>query len=625
MTARCFGRLGLPSAAAARALTASPCTAMGAIRDVVSMPRVVTTRIAVVLTSLLACVSAAAQPDQAATPQGFRRLAPGVLTVIPPNEASDISPEAVFRQEEFFEITLASPAAAWDPHEAAESRTLRGRAEKRGESNVDEAKILGYPFRHAVWCLEFAYKPPRQIDIDVPVDGLRMQRTRVWYLVYRVKNIGGRRAKAEVGDGEQLQKLIDEGAFEPDKLKVGTQLTETFDTPITFLPHFVLQSEEALTPREGLTAYRSYLDRLIPGAAEAIQAREDRSRRLYDSASISETPLEPGEERWGVAVWEGIDPRIDYFTIFVKGLTNRFLAQPATTVDEIVNLDRFALQSLRLDFWRPGDDRDNEPAQMMVGSSGLLPRRVLGTALIESASRGVMTRARPTAGLARLGLSWEELLDDPDEGLWEPGVAVSLRSLTTLLESLSKADEPLRATAAEEVLGMVAARELDSLLQSIAAPLPGEAAAARSAAIAELGLDETAGPLAQLAAFSAAIDRQPQIARQQALERSMFGDRAALFDRVADAARRARTIAVLDALRLDVREFAALGPLAAFDRLAERRGAIAGGMQPADGGEWPPADLVLAGLFGAEGPNLYVEAQRNPPGIDYAWVFQYEN
>ena len=573
---------------------------------------------------------------------GYRELAPGVLTVVPPGSPAEMSAENVFRQQEFFEITLGN-APSWDPHEAPVSRTLRGQATSRREG--DDTTTFGYPFQHEVWSLEFGYKPPRQIDIDVPVEGGRMQRTRIWYLVYRVRNVGGLRAKVDVGNGAELQKLIEDGTFEPAKLAAsGTQLTEPFMKPVRFLPHFVLQSYEAVTPREGLMAYRGYLDRVIPGAAAAIQAREDAARPLHDSVSISETPLEPGEERWGVAVWDGVDPRIDLFTIFVKGLTNRFASKVAASADLsndqrqpspkpehnglaaiLTDGDRFALESLRLDFWRPGDDVDGRPEEMMVGSTGLFPRMAMGTYLAEVASRAVVTRAAPTTGLSRLGLSWDALLDGATDDLLDPGHAVSLRPLVVVLEALAAADASMQDRAADEVLGLVAADDLESLERSLSSELPGEAEAARAAALDQLGVaNDAAAPLQTLANLTAAIDQRPEIRQQQAIEEAVFGDLAAAFDRVAAAARRARAVAVLESLRLDLREMASLGSLGAFDRLRERRDAIAGGLETDDGGNWPPEAAVIPGLFGAEGPGIYQDAVSRTPGIDYEWVFQYE-
>jgi hypothetical protein len=579
---------------------------------------------------------------------GYRELQAGVLSVIPPRKpdgsrsTDSKSAKNIFRQQEFFEITLGG-APTWEPHEAAVSRTLRGQAASRRDDNSETT--YGYPFQHDVWRLEFAYMPPRQIDIDVPVEGGKMQRTRVWYLVYCVTNTGGLRAKVKVGDGKELQKLIDEGAFEPEALAaVGTPLTEPFEKPIRFVPHFVLQSYEAVSPREGLAAYRGYLDRVIPGAAEAIQAREDPDRRLYDSVSISEKLLQPGEERWGVAVWDGVDPRIDLFTIFVKGLTNRIDSKFSTSndlTDEqkqpslnendnglaalLTDSDRFALESLRLDFWRPGDDVDGRPIEMMVGSTGLFPRMALGSFLAEAASRAVVTRAAPTTGLSRLGLSWNDLLDGATDDLFDPGRAVSLRPLVVFLDALAAADASERDLVADEVLGMVAADDLFSLLTSLESELPGEAEAARTAVFEKLGLvNEQGQSLKTLAELAASIDQWGDISQQMAIARAVFGDRAAAFDRVVDAARRGRAVAVLESLRLDLREMAELGSLGAFDRLRERKDAIAGGLETDDGGEWPPMPPVIPGIFGSEGPEIYEDAVSRTPGIDYEWVFQYE-
>jgi hypothetical protein len=130
--------------------------------------------------------------------------------------------------------------------------------------------------------------------------------------------------------------------------------------------------------------------------------------------------------------------------------------------------------------------------------------------------------------------------------------------------------------------------------------------------------------LMALAELTAAIDQRPEIRQQLAIERAVFGDLAAAYDRVASAARRGRAVAVLEDLRLDLRELASLGSLGAFDRLRERLDAIAGGLETDDGGEWPRMETVIPGIFGSEGPGIYGDAVQRTPGIDYEWVFQYE-
>ena len=94
---------------------------------------------------------------------------------------------------------------------------------------------------------------PRLIDVPVPVADaagqLTLQTKQCWYLVYRVKNVGWRRT-----------------VIDPVKR---TELTvEAFEAPIRWMPHFVLESLEGLSEDEGLTAYRGYLDRLVPALLE---------------------------------------------------------------------------------------------------------------------------------------------------------------------------------------------------------------------------------------------------------------------------------------------------------------------------------------------------------------------
>jgi len=261
----------------------------------------------------------------------------------------------------------------------------------------------------------------------------------------------------------------------------------------------------------------------------------------------------------------------------------------------------------------------------MVGSTGLPPRMALGTFLAEAASRAVVTRAAPTTGLSRLGILWQALLDGETDDLLEPGHAVSLRPLVVLLEALAAVDADVRVMAADEVLGMVAADDLFNLVRSLESELPGEQEAARAAALEQLNVvNQDSNALATLVELVVAIDQRPEIAQQVSIEQAVFGDMAAAFDRVAAAARRGRAVAVLESLRLDLRELAGLGSLGAFDRLRERIDAIAGGLETDDGGAWPPAEAVIPGIFGSEGPRMYAEAVDRPPGIDYEWVFQYE-
>ena len=95
-------------------------------------------------------------PRQTSARAGFRNLAPGVLTIIPPDASAD---DIVLRKT-IPEITKV--AKQWDPKLAAKETTLFSRANE-------------YQFNRNVWCLEFAFKPPRMMNVDVPVAGLKME------------------------------------------------------------------------------------------------------------------------------------------------------------------------------------------------------------------------------------------------------------------------------------------------------------------------------------------------------------------------------------------------------------------------------------------------------------------
>ncbi|MEI7781226.1 MAG: hypothetical protein WCJ18_04780 [Planctomycetota bacterium] len=299
----------------------------------------------------------------AATPDGFRRLTSGVLTVIP----ADTSADDTMQRGDILEITRGRTDRTWTPKRDAIGGTL-----------VEQAKNRTYP--RDVWCLEFAFKPPRLIDDDLPVADLKMKRKRLWYLLYRVKNVGVRRTVASKDNPNQFTR-------------------ETFEAPIRFLPHFVLESIEGLSKAEGAVDYRGYLDRMVPPAIEPIRSREGITERLHDSASMVETEIAPGEERWGVAVWEDVDPRIDYFSIFVRGLTNairwRLNENAAFAADDPpgVGTDH-ALESLRLDFWRPGDEHDAIEGEVRIGHAGLLERMAIGVRVLEALGRPIRSGLR---------------------------------------------------------------------------------------------------------------------------------------------------------------------------------------------------------------------------------------
>ena len=569
------------------------------------------------IAALLAlAVAAVSLSTRAADPAGVRRLAPGAITVIPADKTTDDA----LQRADVVEITKGRAELAWTPQMAPANATF-----------VERARGREYP--RDIWCLEFAFKPPRMLDVDVPAEDLKMQRKRIWYLVYRVKNVGGRRLVTAPADGA-AEKVA--------------RRTEAFEAPIRFLPHFVLESLEPVEDGEGLSSYRGYLDRLVPSAMEAIRKREDPKRRFLDSVEMSATDMQPGEERWGVAIWEDIDPRIDFFSIYVRGLTNaiRWRQRPGSVIKPAdppgAHIEE-ALESLRLDFWRPGDDRTVTDVEMGIGFAGMFERMVLGGRLLSTLGWPRHANAQPVAGLESLGLSWTDLLE-PDGG----GAVGSLMPLEAVLKKAAEVDAARDPIAMLRlVFGDLGVASIEELVAAAAGPVEPAQQARRQAALAAIGLTPEGvarEPLASLATIVRTIESKPDVAAQRAAAADIFGAAGRRIPWLADAVAKARGLATLRAIDAKPAAIGSGDARAALDAARpaidglgdEDRTRILEGL-PADddrrvrlerlSGEARDrgiADLVLQGLFGPRGPGLYATAVAKEEGVDHAWVFRYE-
>jgi len=179
-------------------------------------------------------------------------------------------------------------------------------------------------FQHDIWSLEFAFKPMRLIEVDVPLPSGKMRKKQLWYMVYRVVNYG--------------------------------------DVPVpNFTPVFELASD--IEDSQGRR--KRYMDRIIPVANKPIAKREHFPLGLLNTVEIcgeipvSERPVTGEDGRpagpgiinpvWGVATWEDIDPRTDRFSVFVRGLTNAYRWK------DTLEGRKFTYKTLELRFWRPGD------------------------------------------------------------------------------------------------------------------------------------------------------------------------------------------------------------------------------------------------------------------------------
>lgn len=252
-----------------------------------------------------------------------RRLAPDALYVIPP------AAEYGETYEGPLDLPLVSSPTELDwapprfpnngPNYASPTEMLANRAKS----------VI---FRHEVWAMEIGFKPARMIAVEVRNAQGEMETKLVWYLLYYVRYSGG-----------DLQPAISKDKFgnevfakpEPSAGKSARR----------FMPGFVLNAS-ALGKR--------YQSQFIPEALAPIAEKERVGKPIYDSIAIQKVPVRLSTPRethdvWGVATWTDIDPRTDFFSVEIRGLTN---AQKTEMVEgELVSHQK----TLVLNFSRPGD------------------------------------------------------------------------------------------------------------------------------------------------------------------------------------------------------------------------------------------------------------------------------
>ncbi len=241
-----------------------------------------------------------------------RRLAPDALIEVPPA----VQYGETFQGPVDLPLVVKNPDLAWDPHYAPKSDTLA----EMGRDVI---------FRGDVYCLDFAFKPVRMIEV---------QGQTVWYLLYRVRYIGG-----ELRPKSEPDKYNNQVFATPATIPAGASST----MPGRFMPLFRLQVRNLR---------KEYLDQLIPGAKAAIAAKERVGRPIYDSIEMQALGIKLWQDTdtvdnsvWGVATWVGVDPRTDFFSVQIAGLTN---AQRLKMEGDQI---KYLQKNLVLNFSRPGD------------------------------------------------------------------------------------------------------------------------------------------------------------------------------------------------------------------------------------------------------------------------------
>ncbi len=267
-----------------------------------------------------------------------RDLAPGVLKTVPLElSASDTNT-----------IRIPLPdlnAADYAPNTFNKAKTLFG----------STREIVLY---RDVWAYEFSHIGLRQGEFDVPRPDGTVARTNVWYLIYRVRNVGKTISYETVVDEVvkiDEQRIVYDGEAIDQTTMYGR-----------FLPVFELVSW-VQNPETREYDRREQADELFPTVTTQIQLEEDANRDLLDSVQMSriQLPLAQGEHAdgvWGVAIWTGVDPRADYISVRIKGLTNAY-----RIVNHFDGDKSFQTRELQLNFYRPGDTVNQDKDRIFPG------------------------------------------------------------------------------------------------------------------------------------------------------------------------------------------------------------------------------------------------------------------
>jgi hypothetical protein len=169
---------------------------------------------------------------------------------------------------------------------------------------VDTAALPKDP--EGIWILEFAFKPVRVVEVELPGG----RRRKVHYLYWRVVNRTG--------------------------------------APRQFVPQFTLVTDDG----------KRYEDTVLPLAVKVIQAKEHPDITPLLGAVESTGTIPPSEKPdiddavYGVAIWDDVDFAADAFSVFVRGLTDASqVVEPPGGGEPITRY-----KAVRIDFARPGDE-----------------------------------------------------------------------------------------------------------------------------------------------------------------------------------------------------------------------------------------------------------------------------
>jgi hypothetical protein len=157
--------------------------------------------------------------------------------------------------------------------------------------------------KQGIWVLDFAFRPVRVMQMEIPGKGRRY----VHYLYYQVSNHTGK--------------------------------------PRMFVPQFSLVTDKG----------KRYEATVNPKAVELIRTREDPLIPVLGEVNVmGMVPVSKkagiDDAVFGVAVWEGVDPDADKFSVYVRGLSDGYQEVEGSGDKPVVKH-----KTLRIDLIRRGD------------------------------------------------------------------------------------------------------------------------------------------------------------------------------------------------------------------------------------------------------------------------------
>jgi hypothetical protein len=172
----------------------------------------------------------------------------------------------------------------------------------------------------AIWTLDFHFKDPRVIPVDIPGRGRRL----VWYLWYQVANNTGQAR-----------------TFVPDFVWVCNETQTAYHDQVLLKAQAAIQRLEAPSGQQEVK--NSWTIAATDGIPYVRQFNEKNERVAYPRMVTS------------VATWDDIDPKCTQFSIYVYGLSDGWAAVDGPDGKPVVRR-----KTLKLTFKRLGDDANQE-------------------------------------------------------------------------------------------------------------------------------------------------------------------------------------------------------------------------------------------------------------------------